>query len=296
MDHSAPPENGKPVAKHGFEPDLLEKTLRLISSGLIQVLRLHGRSRFSNIFIQQLDPFEKVPWTAGGKTSQLKFRTGHGRLWWRARTFYSEEPMMIRWLKSLKPDDIFLDIGANVGTYAIPAALQAKMVYACELDPMNIGLLKENIHLNGVHSKVVIFPFAATERHELVDIYYRDFSRGDALQSINRETPLNTVTGSGRHVCRQLSFPLDDIFKTFGLPLPNKVKIDVDGNEATLFRGAAEVIGQASEVYFEDGGLKDCAEVLRKLEGLGFQVVEQEAVKLGRNLLLSKPRASMKER
>ena len=54
----------------------------------------------------------------------------------RARALFSKEPETIGWLRAnLCPSDVFLDIGANVGTFSIFAAKhlsQAGHVFACE--------------------------------------------------------------------------------------------------------------------------------------------------------------------
>jgi len=261
------------LKKHGFVPSVTDKLFILLSKCLIKVLRLNGKTRFSNIFIQILNPICEIKWDQG---KLLRFRTGHGRLFWRVTTFFTEEPMMIAWLRTFRSDDVFLDIGANVGMYTVPGADRANLTYACELDPVNIGLLKENIHLNGLHSKVVILPFAAGEKSKISNIHYRDFSRGDALQSIDRETVLNTIEGPGKHVSMQLCFSLDKIFKDFGLTLPTRIKIDVDGNEMTVFRGATQIILSAHEIYFEDSGLKDCEEIIDQILANGFEVADRE--------------------
>jgi len=274
--------------KHGYIPDTKERAMRAISRFLIRLLKLDGISRFSNVFIQMLDPVSEVRWM-GYKS--FRFRTGHGRLWWRAVTFHTEEPMMIGWIKTFNNNDIFLDIGANVGTYTIPGAYMSKLTYACELDPINIGILKENIHLNILHDKVVILPFPANEKCRVTNVYYRDFSKGDALQSMDRESPINTIEGEGKHIAQQLSFPLDKIFSNFSLTAPSKVKIDVDGNEMTVFRGAKKVILQAEEIYFEDCGSQDCKDIIEELVANGFIVANQEipaTSKGSRNILFEK--------
>ena len=94
---------------------------------------------------------------------ELIFKSGHGRLKWRADTFYTEEPMMIEWLKTFTDSDVFLDVGANIGTYAIPAAVKGARVLALELDPANIYCLNSNICLNAVQSEITIVPIAASD-------------------------------------------------------------------------------------------------------------------------------------
>jgi hypothetical protein len=50
------------------------------------------------------------------------------------------------WFSNIKPEDIALDIGANIGTICIPLASVAKKVYA--LEPLFMDELKKNIELN----------------------------------------------------------------------------------------------------------------------------------------------------
>ena len=49
-----------------------------------------------------------------------------------------------------------------------------------------------------------------------------------------------------------IQFSLDDVFVQLNLPRPNKIKIDVDGNELTVLQGMKDLIRSANEVYFED--------------------------------------------
>lgn len=254
------------MRKYGFTPGYLELILRFLSQIMIRLLNLKGVTKFSNIFIQMLNPVYTFEWNLEGSSPlTLKYRTGHGRLLWRAKTFFTEEPMMIDWLTSFEAKDIYLDLGANVGSYVIPAALKGSLVYACELDPINVGLLKENIHLNNIHDKVIIFPFGAAQNTQLGEVYYRDFSKGDALQSIGKESIFNTVTGEGKHISKQLLFPIDLIFEMFDLEKPNKIKIDVDGNERSLFEGGKETIMGANEIYFENSDSEDCKIIIKTL-------------------------------
>ena len=199
--------------------------------------------------------------------------------------------MMINWIKNMSKNDIFLDIGANVGTYTIPAAVKCKHVYACELDPLNLGTLKENIFLNKITKNVTILPFPATSKNKIVKIFFRDNSLGDALQSINRSTPLNIVKTKNSHILNQLGFSLNYIFKEFNLPQPTKIKIDVDGNENEVFLGSKNLIFEAKEVYFEDSGLKDCEKIIKMFKKNRFKIIgRQRPFKsiLGENILFKK--------
>ena len=284
MKNKKRPITGKKYEKYGYKPNISEMLLRKIFKFIIKIFFLNGDSKLSNIFLQLINPKTRYYF----QKKNIFFRTGHGRLFWRAKTLHSEEPMMFNWIKKMNKNDIFLDIGANVGTYTIPSALNCKHVYACELDPLNIGTLKENMFLNKLTRKITILPFPATSKNKIVNIFYRDNSMGDALQSINRSTPLNIVNTKNNHILYQLGFSLNYIYKEFNLPYPTKVKIDVDGNEKEVFKGADKVIFKAKEIYFEDSGLKDCEKIIKLFKKNKFEIVSREKPlksKLGENIL-----------
>ena len=252
---------------YGFKPSLGRRALRTVCLGLIKALNLNGRSIFSNEFMQLLDPRIDVVLD----NQKLTFRTGNGRLLWRAKSLLTEEPLMITWIRSMHRDDVVLDVGANVGIYTIPIAKRVQTVYACELDPLNIAILKENMFLNGVTENVVVLPFACGDSAKIVDVKFRDLAYGDALQLIEGGDPQNTRLGHQNHSAKVVQFSLDDIFVKLDLARPNKVKIDVDGNELTVLQGMKDLIRGANEVYFEDSLSDSCREVVQFLLSTGFE-------------------------
>lgn len=252
---------------YGFKPSLGRRALRTVCLGLIKALNLNGRSKFSNEFMQLLDPRIDVVLD----NQKLTFRTGNGRLLWRAKSLLTEEPLMITWIRSMHRDDVVLDVGANVGIYTIPIAKRVQTVYACELDPLNIAILKENMFLNAVTENVVVLPFACGVSAKIVDVKFRDLAYGDALQLIEGGDPQNTRLGHQNHSAKVVQFSLDDIFVKLDLSRPNKVKIDVDGNEITVLQGMKDLIRGANEVYFEDSLSDSCREVVQFLLSTGFE-------------------------
>lgn len=55
---------------------------------------------------------------------------------------------------SISPGDIVLDVGANIGVFALCAAKQGAHVYAYEPIPASFKLLQQNIHLHGLDNMV----------------------------------------------------------------------------------------------------------------------------------------------
>ena len=251
----------------GYQPSLARQLLRAICKAVIFIFRLNGRSKISNEFMQMLDPRFKTHIDG----QELQFRTGNGRLLWRAKTLLTEEPLMISWIKAMSPNDVVLDVGANVGMYTVPIAQRVKKIYACELDPLNIAILKENIVLNAVQQKVTVLPFACGSSAELVDVTFRDLAYGDALQLIDGGEDLGTRLEQLSHVASIVQFSLDEIFIQLNLSFPNKIKIDVDGNEETVLRGLKGLLATANEIYFEDSFTVACKNFVDFLTELGFQ-------------------------
>jgi FkbM family methyltransferase len=219
-----------------------------------------------------LDPKLKVKF----ENRVFTFRTGHGRLYWRAKTVLIEEPLMITWIKSMTPNDVVLDIGANVGIYSVLIADRVKSVYACELDSLNVAILKENLYLNQLLQKVKIIPLACGGKSEVVDVKFRSLSYGDALQLITGGDETQTFGSNSNatgYIAPTLQVSLDELFAKTELQRPNKIKIDVDGNELIVLAGTVELLTGASEVYFEDGMTATCVEFMNFLQSKGFEEV-----------------------
>lgn len=262
------------VHKWGYQPSLGRRAMRACCKIVIYIFRLNGRSMFSNEFMQMLNPRFETQFDG----RKLQFRTGNGRLLWRAKTLLTEEPLMISWILAMSPNDVVLDVGANVGMYTVPIAQKVKLVYACELDPLNVAILKENLVLNTVHDRVVIFPIACGNSMTIVEIKFRDLAYGDALQSVAGGDVSNSHLGELPHTTKSLQMSLDELFESVDAIRPNKIKIDVDGNEETVLRGLKGLLATADEIYFEDSLTDACKNFTDFLVNLGFQEHERAEI------------------
>ena len=260
---------------HGHSPSNLENIIKSFYTFTVRLFKLDGKSYISNWFFETLNPQVLVKSKIDQKIRFL-WRTGHNRLLWRAKTFDTEEPMMVKWLSSFNENDVFLDIGANAGIYTIPAAQICKKCIAFELDPINISLMKENIVLNSLTSKVIIIPIALSDKNTLESIYFRSCSKGDALQSIGQPQKLKTRIYSDNHSMVSVTCKLSDLYRYYDLPYPTKVKIDVDGNEQKVYAGGKDIILQSREIYFEHSGEDDCNQILEDMINNGFIVLNKE--------------------
>ena len=103
----------------GYKNSTFRKVIILIVNCFINLLFLKKNTEYSNEFSSILNSYSKKKITFDGK--EIFFKTGHNRLNSRVERFFIDEPLLIEWIRHFSSDDIFLDIGANVGTYSLAA-------------------------------------------------------------------------------------------------------------------------------------------------------------------------------
>lgn len=151
-------------------------------------------------------------------------------------------------MKYLRPGGCFYDAGAHIGYYSLLAARlvgEAGRVVAFEPDPANVHVLQENLSRNGVsnvdvvpaalwsHCGVGTFQRSAAERPDLS-------SRRGAVVALNGRPP-----GSGLINMKTLTL---DAFAADRRP-PAMIKIDVEGAEIEVLKGAQKLIAQTRPVF-----------------------------------------------
>jgi FkbM family methyltransferase len=151
------------------------------------------------------------------------------RLWaelhWTAssRAAYSNPPdlEMLVWKHRLGPDDLFVDIGANVGIYSILGAERGACVIAVEPDPETARRLRANAELNSYRIEILECAVADRGGTELFTVGLDCLNHfADPGSSATREVPVRTLDDivGDRRVCG--------------------VKIDVEGAELRVLEGA----------------------------------------------------------
>lgn len=184
-----------------------------------------------------------------------------------------KEPETVEWIKKyIRPNSVVYDIGANIGVYSFIAWAASggnATVYAFEPGFASFNLLCKNIYLNGCPDNVIPFPVALAEKTGAFNFYYASIQPSRAkhyLETVG-EAPHKEV----RPVFHQpvLSYSLDEFIKTFGIKKPHHMKIDVDGAELGLIRGARETLRDPGfrsiliEVYEYLPGHDEVLEIIR---------------------------------
>lgn len=128
-----------------------------------------------------------------------------------------------------------IDVGANLGNHTVNLALVNENSTVVSIEPFeeNIKLLNSNVEKNGISDQVTIVKSAAGDSVESLQISHIDASNLGAIKVEPTSLVENQLT------VRQIR--LDDLSKHRDVGL---IKIDVEGFEANVLRGARELIGK----------------------------------------------------
>jgi FkbM family methyltransferase len=162
----------------------------------------------------------------------------------------------------LGPGDVAIDAGANMGTHSLAMAKivgPEGRVIALEPQRLVFQILCANAALNSL------------ENLECVQAAAADQDGFVSIADISLKTPNNfgglTLTAAPGHM-RVRVIKLDDYFIYNKLKL---IKVDVQGMEATLLRGARNIIQKfRPTLYVENDLIEKSEELLRLLDDLGY--------------------------
>ena len=136
-------------------------------------------------------------------------------------------------LHFLTENDLFVDVGANVGVYSILASgvSKAKSI-AIEPSYETGNILKQNIAINNLGDKITTVNYIIGNQSGKVS-----FTKGlDSINRVVRET--DDVKNTELHDEETLDNILNNV-------TPNLIKIDVEGYEVNVLKGALNTLKKA---------------------------------------------------
>ena len=213
---------------------------RLISKIIIFIFFIDKNYRFSNSFQQILSTAQKINF----RNKVYSFKDGNERLYWRHTTQFKEEIGLCNWIDTFNKKDIFCDIGSNVGMFTIYAAKKKILTYSIEPHPSNLDKLHWNIFLNNVSNFVIVMPITLFNKNGCANFCFRDLTSGVAKNFLGKSK-------NSKINFKYLFFNFDEIIKKSKIKFPNKVKIDVDGNELEILYGMKNTLKIIDEIYIE---------------------------------------------
>jgi FkbM family methyltransferase len=129
--------------------------------------------------------------------------------------------------KELKPAFVFVDIGANAGTYTLFVASRvgrSGRILAIDPHPVARERLQCNLDLNGI-DWVTIAPVALSDTPGTLQLYINDRNIGSS--SLNADIDV----GSAKRPIEVPARPLLDLIEEEGIARIDAIKIDVEGVE-----------------------------------------------------------------
>lgn len=210
---------------------------------------------------------------------KLMFYVPNRLNFFRVDTFSTKEPETLKWIDTFKKDSVFWDIGANVGLYSCYAAKKINcQVFAFEPSVFNLELLAKNIELNLLSEKITLIPISLYESSGVQSFNMTTNERGGAFSSFGEITdeegnPLKSIFSY-----KTVGLSIDEAIKNLGLKVPNYIKMDVDGIEHIILRGANSTIKGVESIIIEvnDNYKKQSTEIEEYLNEAGFVLKEKK--------------------
>ena len=263
------------LTPEGFQPSYLIYFQRYLSKLILFFLRINGKTRWGNEFIQSIDQTVKIENPLDSKKT-LKMRTGHGRLYWRSVEAINVEPETNEFLMNIKKEEVFYDIGSNIGLYSLMAAQYKQLrTISFEMEPLNCAIQHQNIHYNNLQNFITLIPLALSDRNSIRDVFFKDISPGDALHSLDEPSPALDNKRKDLAVASSiLTFSLDYLVDHFSLPQPDIIKLDVDGIELLILQGATQSLTNAKKIMVEVDKHNE-ADIIDYLSRQGFNHLQK---------------------
>jgi FkbM family methyltransferase len=164
----------------------------------------------------------------------------------------------------LRPGEVFFDLGANIGAFAIPAAVLGVETHAFELLPANVASLERAAAANGLERLSIIS--AALGEAPGVMGYRGTSAWGSVGPPARRHAGIVTLDAYAAHA---------------GVPRVDFIKVDIEGSEGPTLRGAAGLLARDRPDLLLEVNVLACGTVghdhrdaLRQLAALGYRFFE----------------------
>lgn len=178
-----------------------------------------------------------------------RFHTPNEKTRWRAETLRKKEPVTIKWVESIPKGAVLYDIGANVGGYAVWAGVRDINVFAFEPEAENYSLLVKNLALNDLRPQA--YPIAISDAFRLDTLHMSERGIGGSCHSFAKAVDAFGNHRNGNHPEQGcIGISIDELVEK-GLPAPEYIKIDVDGFEPEVIKGAHKSLRKVKGLLIE---------------------------------------------
>lgn len=225
------------------------------------------------------DPITKI---------NYKFEESSGIAKRRVESILTKESETIKWIRTFSKDDVFYDIGANIGLYTIYAAPLVHSVYAFEPHVGNMHALLQNVAANG-YKNVYPYCVALTEefREEGYDVLPFNYDKME-IGSSNHQLSNEGRPDATKVVEYKPAFSLDALMNVGGMDSPNHIKIDVDGIELSVLSGMTGLLFSSNSlksILCEYNPGSSRGKLDEFMAGYGFNLKETQLTAAGKKMI-----------
>jgi FkbM family methyltransferase len=200
----------------------------------------------------------------------------------------------------IEPGACVVDVGANIGLFAVFAHRQAPDVTVLAVEPMlpTVACLRRNFELNGVNGTIISVALSGCEGVAEMTFYPNSPASSGAYADVMRqETVTRSVLAASqipeslaaevldsrfeatRHQCPQRK--LSTLIREHGIEAIDLLKIDVEGSEVDVLDGIEDGDWQRiRQIVLEVHDEQLLAAVLGRLRHHGFAVVNEQPAQL----------------
>jgi FkbM family methyltransferase len=154
-------------------------------------------------------------------------------------------------LDRVRPGQLVLDVGGHYGEYAVLfAALVGSegRVISFEPDAAASPVLTANVALNGFTDRVTVESLAAFDTSETRQLFSR---HGNSQSSLARAGLGGATTEADVERYTISTVSLDEYLQRNGHPPPSYLKLDVEGAEIHVLRGAVNILRSQTTILCE---------------------------------------------
>jgi FkbM family methyltransferase len=177
-----------------------------------------------------------------------------------------------------KEGDIVVDIGAHMGRYTIISSKRVGAngkVVAIEADPSNFEMLKSNIKLNQL-TNVTPLNYAVYSKETKIKLYLPDEESGYTMHHSIMSNYVFTKykDKTGDKFVEVSANTLDYLLQLKGITDVNWVKIDVEGAEFEVLKGAHNVLSNSKDIslLIEVHGTDTYEPIIESLRSYNFKI------------------------
>lgn len=175
---------------------------------------------------------------------------------WMGMYGYRKQRLIAR---TVRPNTVFYDVGANVGFYALLGSVLVGggKVFAFEPLPSNVAYLRQHLALNHIRN-VEVFELAISDENAIAS--FEDESTGS----------MGHLSGVGQIKVQTVT--LDSLLQQRKILPPDYIKMDIEGAELRALKGAERCVRQhRPQIFLATHGLEIHDACCRVLEHWGFE-------------------------